>query len=143
MSSKSPEITQRAILTKFQAPNSETSEPERSTSIPRFPDSIQKSSRRLWRSRRRKSMSIPGRGRFCKHQCSLPESAQTLAAIACRASGKSNDFPAASKFLARKSTVCILGALYRQGVLQGAFVKIGDFIKFKGFLVYFLENRRS
>ena len=28
-------------------------------------------------------------------------------------------------------------------VLQGAFVKIGDFIKFKGFLVEFLENRRS
>ena len=28
-------------------------------------------------------------------------------------------------------------------VLQGAFVKIGDFIKFKGSLVEFLENRRS
>ena len=26
---------------------------------------------------------------------------------------------------------------------EGAFVKIGDFIKFKGFLVEFLENRRS
>ena len=41
------------------------------------------------------------------------------------------------------SKVCILGALYRQVVLQGAFIKIGDFIKFKGFLVEFLENRRS
>ena len=28
-------------------------------------------------------------------------------------------------------------------VLQGAFVKIGDFIKFKGFLVEFPKNRRS
>ena len=37
----------------------------------------------------------------------------------------------------------ILGALQRQVVLQGAFVKIRDFIKFKGFLVEFLENKRS
>ena len=44
---------------------------------------------------------------------------------------------------ANKSTVCILGALKRQVDLQGAFVKIGDFIKFKGFLVEFLESRRS
>ena len=29
------------------------------------------------------------------------------------------------------STVSILGALQRQAVLQGAFVKIADFIKFK------------
>ena len=36
----------------------------------------------------------------------------------------------------------ILGALQRQAVVQGAFVKIGDFVKFKGFLVEFLENRR-
>ena len=41
------------------------------------------------------------------------------------------------------STVCILGALQRQAVLQGTFVKVGDFIKFKGFLVEFIENRRS
>ena len=41
------------------------------------------------------------------------------------------------------STVYILGALQRQVVLQGVFVKIGDFIKFKGFLVELLENRRS
>ena len=41
------------------------------------------------------------------------------------------------------SKVCTLGALQRQAVLQGAFVKIGDFIKFKGFLVEFLESRRS
>ena len=27
--------------------------------------------------------------------------------------------------------------------LQGVFVKIGDLIKFKGFLVEFLQNRRS
>ena len=27
--------------------------------------------------------------------------------------------------------------------LQGVFVKIGDFIRFQGFLVEFLENRRS
>ena len=40
--------------------------------------------------------------------------------------------------------MCILGALYRQAVLQGAFVKIGGLIKFKGFLyVEFLENRLS
>ena len=31
--------------------------------------------------------------------------------------------------------VCILGALQRQVDLQGVFVKIGDSIKFKGFLV--------
>ena len=38
----------------------------------------------------------------------------------------------------------MLGALQRQAVLQGAFVKIADFIiRFKGFLVEFLENRRS
>ena len=43
----------------------------------------------------------------------------------------------------QSSTVCLLGALYRQVDLQGVFVKIGDFIKFKGFLVEFLENRRS
>ena len=43
----------------------------------------------------------------------------------------------------KQSTVCILGALQRQVDLQGVFVKIGDFIKFKGFLVEFLENRRS
>ena len=42
-----------------------------------------------------------------------------------------------------ESKVCIPGALQRQAVLQGAFVKIVDFIKFKGFLVEFLENRRS
>ena len=36
-------------------------------------------------------------------------------------------------------TRCIV----KTGGLQGAFVKIGDFIKFKGFLVEFLENRRS
>ena len=30
-----------------------------------------------------------------------------------------------------------------KAVLQGAFVKIRDFIKFKGFLVEFLEHRRS
>ena len=30
------------------------------------------------------------------------------------------------------STVCILGALQRRVDLQGVFVKIGDFIKFKG-----------
>ena len=39
--------------------------------------------------------------------------------------------------------MCIPGALQRQLVLQGVFVKIGDFIKFEGFLVEFLENRRS
>ena len=41
------------------------------------------------------------------------------------------------------ATVCILGALQRHVDLQGVFVKIGDFIKFKGFLVELLENRRS
>ena len=43
----------------------------------------------------------------------------------------------------QESTVGILGALQRQVDLQGVFVKIGDFIKFKGSLVEFLENRRS
>ena len=37
----------------------------------------------------------------------------------------------------------ILGALQRPAVLQGAFVKIADFTKFKDFLVEFPENRRS
>ena len=32
------------------------------------------------------------------------------------------------------STVCILGALQRQVVLQGVFVKLGDFINLKVFL---------
>ena len=41
------------------------------------------------------------------------------------------------------SKVCMLGAMYRQGVLQWAFVKIGDFINFKGFMVESLETRRS
>ena len=41
------------------------------------------------------------------------------------------------------STVSILGALQRQAALQGAFVKIANFINFKGFLVEFLENRRA
>ena len=36
-----------------------------------------------------------------------------------------------------------IGALWRQVDLQGVFVKIGDSIKFKGFLVDFLQNRRS
>ena len=39
--------------------------------------------------------------------------------------------------------MCMLGALKRQVDLQGVFVKIGDFIKFKGLLVEFLENKRS
>ena len=41
------------------------------------------------------------------------------------------------------STVCILGALWRQADLQGVFVKIGDSIRFKGFLEEFQENTRS
>ena len=41
------------------------------------------------------------------------------------------------------STACKLGALQRQVDLQGVFVKIGDFTKFKGFLVEFPENRHS
>ena len=39
--------------------------------------------------------------------------------------------------------MCILGALQRPVDLQGVFVKIGDLIKFKGFLVEFLQNKRS
>ena len=34
---------------------------------------------------------------------------------------------------------CKLGALQRHAVLQGVFVTIGDFVKFKGFLVEFLK----
>ena len=45
--------------------------------------------------------------------------------------------------VARGSTVCKLVSLQRQVDLQGMFVKIGDFIQSKGFLVEFLENRRS
>ena len=41
------------------------------------------------------------------------------------------------------SIVCKLHALQRHVDLPGVFVKIGDFIKFKGFLVPFIENRRS
>ena len=40
-------------------------------------------------------------------------------------------------------TVCILGALQKRVDLQGLFVKIRDFSKFKGFLVELLKNRRS
>ena len=39
--------------------------------------------------------------------------------------------------------MCKLGALQRHVDLQGPFIKIGDFIKLKGFLVEFIENRRS
>ena len=45
------------------------------------------------------------------------------------------DFSFAELFSNFHSTVCILGALERQVDLQGVFVKIGDFIKVKGFLV--------
>ena len=48
-----------------------------------------------------------------------------------------------SKQVVLNSEVCILGTLQRQVDSQGVFVKIGDFIKFKGLLVEFLENRRS
>ena len=37
-------------------------------------------------------------------------------------------------------TTCIVKT---SGFTRGVFLKIGDFIKFKGFLVEFLENRRS
>ena len=33
--------------------------------------------------------------------------------------------------------------IVRQAALQGVFVKIGDFLQFRGFPVEFLENRRS
>ena len=43
-----------------------------------------------------------------------------------------------------ESTVCILGALVKtSGFTRGVCKDIGDFIEFKGFLVEFLENRRS
>ena len=59
----------------------------------------QKNSRRLWRSWRRKSSSVPAGAANFPAAVSLPESAQTLAGIAFRAAGKSgNNFPAASKF---------------------------------------------
>ena len=58
-----------------------------------------KNSRRLWRSQRRKSSSVPAGAANFPAAVSLPESAQTLAAIALRAAGKSEThFPAASKF---------------------------------------------
>ena len=37
----------------------------------------------------------------------------------------------------------MLGALQRRVDLQGVFVKIGDFVKFKGLLVEFVENKWS
>ena len=43
------------------------------------------------------------------------------------------------KMINSVETRCIVKAMNLQGVL----VKIGDFIKFKGFLVEFLENRHS
>ena len=60
----------------------------------------QENSRRLWRSQRRKSSSVPeGGADFPAAVFSLPENAQTLAGIAFCAAGKSgNNFPAASKF---------------------------------------------
>ena len=44
-----------------------------------------------------------------------------------------------SNMISSVHTRCIV----KEADLQGAFVKIGDIIKFKGFLVEFLENRRS
>ena len=64
----------------------------------------QKNSRRLWRSRRRKSSSIPAGAANFPAAVSLPESVQTLAGIALHAAGKSgNHFPAASKFAGKPS----------------------------------------
>ena len=55
--------------------------------------------RRLWRSQRRKSSSVPAEAANFPAAVFLAGSAQTLAGIAFRAAGKSeNHFPAASKF---------------------------------------------
>ena len=68
----------------------------------------QKNSRRLWRSQRRESSSVPEGGADFPAAISLPENAQTLAGIAFRAAGKSvKNFPAASKFA---------GKLFQQGI---------------------------
>ena len=59
----------------------------------------QKNSRRLWRSQRRKSRSVPEGGADFPAAIFLPGNAQTLAGIAFRAAGKAvQNFPAASKF---------------------------------------------
>ena len=62
-------------------------------------DIVQENSRRLWRSQRRKSSSVPeGKADFPAAMF-LAESAQSLAGTAFRAAGKSvKNFPAASKF---------------------------------------------
>ena len=72
-------------------------------------DRIQTNSRRLWRSRRRKSSSVPaGAANFPAAVFPCRKNAQTSAGIAFRAAGKSvRNFPAASKF-ARK--------LFQQGI---------------------------
>ena len=78
-----------------------------SETVPNYPrpncllnaSQTQQNSRRLWRSRRRRSSSVPEGGVDFQQPFSLPESARTLAGIAFQAAGKSgNHFPAASKF---------------------------------------------
>ena len=56
-------------------------------------DWVQENSRRLWRSRRRKKnpAAFPKAGPIFQRPLSLPENAQTLAGIACRAAGKSGN----------------------------------------------------
>ena len=68
----------------------------------------QNSARRLWRSRKRKSRSVPEGGADFPEAFSLPENAKTLAGMAFHAAGKSvKNLPAASKFA---------GKLFQQGI---------------------------
>ena len=70
----------------------------------------QKHSRRLWRSRRRKTRSEAEGGADFPAAIFLAGEAQTLARIACRATGKwVNNFSAASKFT---------GKLFQQGISE-------------------------
>ena len=80
---------------------------------------IQKYSRRLLRSRRRKSRSIPEGGADFPATIFLAGSAQTLAGIAFRAAGKSGrNFPVAPKFA---------GKSFQQGISNShSFLEFSD-----------------
>ena len=84
-----------------------------------------KNSRRLWRSQKRKSRSIPeGKADF-PAKFSLPENVQTLAGIAFCAAGKSvKNFPAASK---------VAGELFQQGILDShSLLEFPDLVGWEG-----------
>ena len=91
----------------------------------------QKNSRRLWRSRRRKSRSVPAGVANFPAAFFLAGKCQALAGIAFHAAGKSaNDFPAASKF-ARK--------LFQQGISDShSLLEFSDFRRCENYCVLFV-----